>query len=95
MDMKCVYSKLKILGTMLCVFGALTMSLMHSASIIQDEKENASIFVFDRDRVVGCMYLLGAVFILSSNVVLQVSKPVCHNRFGLVSNSSVIYRHRH
>ena len=72
MDMKCVYSKLKILGTLLCIFGALTMSLMHSASIIQDEKDNASIFVFDRDRVVGCMYLLGAVFILSSNVVLQV-----------------------
>ncbi|CAG7894933.1 unnamed protein product [Brassica rapa] len=73
MDMKCLYSKLKILGTLLCVFGALTMSLMHSASIIQDEKDNASIFVFDRDRVVGCMYLLGAVFILSSNVVLQAS----------------------
>ncbi|KAG2283213.1 hypothetical protein Bca52824_054433 [Brassica carinata] len=73
MDMKCVYSKLKILGTLLCVFGALTMSLMHSASIINDEKDNASIFVFDRDRVVGCMYLLGAVFILSSNVVLQAS----------------------
>ncbi|KAJ4888567.1 WAT1-related protein [Raphanus sativus] len=73
MNMKCLYSKLKILGTLLCVFGALTMSLMHSASIIQDEKDNASIFVFDRDRVVGCMYLLGAVLVLSSNVVLQAS----------------------
>ncbi|KAL0761136.1 hypothetical protein Bca101_077286 [Brassica carinata] len=73
MNMKCVYSKLKILGTLLCVFGALTMSLMHSASIIQDEKDNASIFVFDRDRVVGCIYLLGAVFVLSTNVVLQAS----------------------
>ncbi|KAF8117130.1 hypothetical protein N665_0012s0134 [Sinapis alba] len=73
MNMKCLYSKLKILGTLLCVFGALTMSLMHSASIINDEKDNASIFVFDRDRVVGCMYLLGAVFVLSSNVVLQAS----------------------
>ncbi|KAG2261769.1 hypothetical protein Bca52824_068848 [Brassica carinata] len=63
MNMKCAYSKLKILGTF----------LMHSASIIQDEKDNASIFVFDRDRVVGCIYLLGAVFVLSTNVVLQAS----------------------
>lgn len=98
MNMKCVYSKLKILGTLLCVFGALTMSLMHSASIIQDEKDNASIFVFDRDRVVGCIYLLGAVFVLSTNVVLQVSKPVLHNRVGLVSSVGLklgyIYRLR-
>ncbi|CAA7040379.1 unnamed protein product [Microthlaspi erraticum] len=71
MNIKCVYSKLKILGTLLCVVGALTMSLMHSASIRHNEGDNASIFEFDRDRVVGCIYLLGAVFVLSTNVVLQ------------------------
>ncbi|VVB08257.1 unnamed protein product [Arabis nemorensis] len=73
MNMKCVYSRLKILGTLLCVFGALTMSLMHSASIEHSEEDNASVFVFDRDKIVGCMYLLGAVFVLSTNVVLQAS----------------------
>ncbi|XP_019095476.1 PREDICTED: WAT1-related protein At5g47470-like [Camelina sativa] len=73
MNLKCVYSKLKILGTLLCVFGALTMSLMHSTSVRLNEYDNASEFVFDRDRVLGCIYLLGAVFVLSTNVVLQVS----------------------
>lgn len=84
MNIRCVYSKLKILGTLLCVFGALTMSLMHSASIEHSEEDTASVFVFDRDRVVGCTYLLGAVFVLSTNVVLQVSAPVLHNRLGSV-----------
>lgn len=90
MNMKCVYSKLKILGTLLCVFGALTMSLMHSASIRHNEEDNASVFVFDRDRVVGCIYLLGAVFVLSTNVVLQVSNPVRHNQFRLVSKKRLL-----
>ncbi|KAL1214008.1 WAT1-related protein [Cardamine amara subsp. amara] len=73
-DLKCVYSKVKILGTLLCVFGALTMSIMHS--IKHNEENNDSAFVFDRDRVVGCVYLLGAVFVLSTNVVLQASTLV-------------------
>lgn len=69
-DLKCMYTRLKILGTLLCVFGALTMSIMHS--IKHNEENNDSAFVFDRDRVLGCIYLLGAVFVLSTNVVLQV-----------------------
>ncbi|KAG7536058.1 EamA domain [Arabidopsis suecica] len=73
MNLKCVYSKLKILGTLLCVFGALTMSIMHSTSISHKEEDDTPIFVFDRDKVVGCIYLLGAVFVLSTNVVLQAS----------------------
>ncbi|CAN8245716.1 unnamed protein product [Cochlearia groenlandica] len=76
MNIQCVYSKLKILGTLLCVFGALTMSLMHSTSVSQNEEDDSMIFVFDRDKVVGCIYLLGAVFVLSTNVVLQASTLV-------------------
>lgn len=87
MNLKCVYSKLKILGTLLCVFGALTMSIMHSTSISHKEEDDTPVFVFDRDKVVGCIYLLGAVFVLSTNVVLQVSNPILRDQFGSVSKT--------
>ncbi|CAN1333577.1 WAT1-related protein At5g47470 [Linum perenne] len=69
----CIYSKVKIMGTLLCVAGALTMSLMHSRS----SKEAGSFISFptdisiDMEKLVGCAYLVAAVLVLSSNVVLQ------------------------
>ncbi|CAN1139157.1 WAT1-related protein At5g47470 [Linum perenne] len=69
----CIYSKVKIMGTLLCVVGALTMSLMHSRST----KEAGSFISFptdisiDMEKLVGCAYLVAAVLVLSSNVVLQ------------------------
>ncbi|CAN1333572.1 WAT1-related protein At5g47470 [Linum perenne] len=69
----CIYSKVKIMGTLLCVVGALTMSLMHSRS----SKEAGSFISFptdisiDMEKLVGCAYLVAAVLVLSSNVVLQ------------------------
>ncbi|CAN1779771.1 WAT1-related protein At5g47470 [Linum perenne] len=74
----CIYSKVKIMGTLLCVVGALTMSLMHSRS----SKEASSFISFptdisiDMEKLVGCAYLVAAVLVLSSNVVLQVIKIV-------------------
>ncbi|CAN1779773.1 WAT1-related protein At5g47470 [Linum perenne] len=70
----CIYSKVKIMGTLLCVVGALTMSLMHSRS----SKEASSFISFptdisiDMEKLVGCAYLVAAVLVLSSNVVLQI-----------------------
>ncbi|TKY70826.1 WAT1-related protein [Spatholobus suberectus] len=72
------YSKVKTLGTLLCVFGALTMSIMQSISAPATEKnatiqlsQTSSGFTFDIQKIIGCLYLVVAVLILSSNVVLQ------------------------
>ncbi|XP_065858877.1 WAT1-related protein At5g47470 [Euphorbia lathyris] len=69
-NLSCVYSKVKIMGTLLCVAGAITMSLMHSSNRIDQQDKDYS---FDKQKVIGCLYLVAAVFVLSSNVVLQAS----------------------
>lgn len=74
--LSCLYSKVKIVGTLLCVVGALTMSIMHSTA---DEAKQAQLsspspsIVFDTQKIIGCLYLVAAVFILSANVVLQAA----------------------
>ncbi|XP_031248500.1 WAT1-related protein At5g47470 [Pistacia vera] len=74
-DLNCLHSKVKILGTLLCVGGALTMSLMHSTAPVKEAAKGTSsvspAMMFDREKIVGCMYLLAAVFVLSSSIVLQ------------------------
>ncbi|MBA0852888.1 hypothetical protein Goshw_010880 [Gossypium schwendimanii] len=75
-DLSCLYSKVKIGGTLLCVLGALTMSLMHSSVSPESARMFAaptSDFVFNKDKIIGCMYLMAAVLVLSSNVVLQAT----------------------
>ncbi|PIN02388.1 hypothetical protein CDL12_25096 [Handroanthus impetiginosus] len=72
----CRYSRAKIGGTFLCVFGAVVMSLMQS-STVQDNTEKeaflspSSDIAFDKQIIVGSMYLIAAVFVLSIQVVLQ------------------------
>jgi hypothetical protein len=72
----CVYSKVKIVGTILCVVGALMMSLMSSTESAKESKSSESTppgdMSFDKHKINGCLYLIAAVFVLSSNVVLQV-----------------------
>lgn len=72
----CMYSKIKILGTLLCVAGAVTMSIMHSAAKENQTSVSSNSSFFDVEKIVGCAYLLAAVFVLSSNVVLQVKKSL-------------------
>ncbi|RXH97252.1 hypothetical protein DVH24_035920 [Malus domestica] len=73
----CLYSKMKILGTILCVVGAITLSVMPSAaSPTKTEagpqfRASSPEFLFDKQKIIGCLYLLAAVFVLSSNIVLQ------------------------
>ncbi|KAI5439709.1 hypothetical protein KIW84_025180 [Lathyrus oleraceus] len=74
------YSKLKILGTLLCVLGALTMSIMQSiyappatakeTTILQSSSTPPNL-LFDMKKITGCFYLMISVLILSSSVVLQ------------------------
>ncbi|KAF2313087.1 hypothetical protein GH714_009192 [Hevea brasiliensis] len=73
--LSCVYSKVKIVGTLLCVAGALLMSLMHSSKTAKDAGllVPSVDVVFDKQKMIGCLYLMAAVFVLSSNVVLQAS----------------------
>ncbi|KAK9275908.1 hypothetical protein L1049_023182 [Liquidambar formosana] len=71
--LSCLYSKVKIAGTLLCVVGALMMSVFNSASAKQADQllTPPSEGVFDKEKILGCIYLLAAVIVLSSNVVLQ------------------------
>ncbi|KAJ6389240.1 hypothetical protein OIU77_027556 [Salix suchowensis] len=75
--LSCVYSKVKIVGTILCVVGALVMSLMSSTESAKESKSSKSIppgdIGFDTNRIIGCLYLISAVFVLSINVVLQAT----------------------
>ncbi|KAI3468954.1 hypothetical protein Pfo_025617 [Paulownia fortunei] len=78
-EIGCMYSRAKIAGTLLCVFGAVFMSLMQSTVQEHTAREAEVSFpsppaddkVFDKQTIVGCMYLIAAVFVLSSQIVLQ------------------------
>ena len=51
------------------------MSLMQSAVSSKDSRmivPPTDDVIFDKDKIIGCMYLIAAVLVLSSNVVLQV-----------------------
>ena len=76
--LSCVYSKVKIIGTCLCVVGALTMSIMQSTGVPTKESPltSPSAPAFDKQKIIGCLYLIAAIFVLSSNVVLQVTSIV-------------------
>lgn len=78
LKLSCMYSQVKIVGTLMCVTGAITMSLMQSTK--HDDptaKDNLLLSsrtadkLFDTQKIIGCLYLLGAVLALSSNIVLQ------------------------
>ncbi|KAI4377912.1 hypothetical protein MLD38_015468 [Melastoma candidum] len=71
-DIGCLYSKVKIIGTLFCVVGAIAMSLMHSTSAKEGKVTLLALeTIFDQDKITGCLYLMAAVFCLSSSVVLQ------------------------
>lgn len=77
--LSCVYSKVKIVGTFLCVAGAVLMSLLHSSKSTKDANfllVSTSDVIFDKQKMIGCFYLMAAVFVLSTNVVLQVKLSV-------------------
>lgn len=75
--LSCIYSKVKIGGTLLCVVGALIMSLMSSTGTAKKLSSNPPpADMFDVHKIIGCLYLMAAVFVLSSNVVLQATTLV-------------------
>ncbi|ESW27657.1 hypothetical protein PHAVU_003G221100 [Phaseolus vulgaris] len=78
-NLSCTYSRVKIVGTLLCVLGALTLSIMQSLSVPPNSSKVGTIqspspppnVTFDRQKLIGCLYLLVAILILSTNIVLQ------------------------
>ncbi|KAI4372447.1 hypothetical protein MLD38_010677 [Melastoma candidum] len=72
-DLGCIYSKVKILGTIFCVLGAVILSLMHSTtgSGPQRTMPSAENSNFDKEKIVGCLYLLAAILAQSSVSILQ------------------------
>jgi len=80
-NLSCTYSRVKIVGTLLCVLGALTLSIMQSLSVPPNSSKVGTIqspspppnVTFDRQKLIGCLYLLVAILILSTNIVLQVT----------------------
>ncbi|KAL0331489.1 UNVERIFIED_CONTAM: WAT1-related protein [Sesamum angustifolium] len=75
-ELACRYSRAKIVGTLLCVFGAVVLSLMQST--IRDNEFDAEFpstlpphVFFDKQTMLGCVYLIASVVVFSSQVVLQ------------------------
>ncbi|XP_039142257.1 WAT1-related protein At5g47470 [Dioscorea cayenensis subsp. rotundata] len=68
-SMKCKYSMTKILGTMACLSGAITMSFLQSPSASSlPSNEN-----INQDWFIGCSCLLAAVLVVSCTTVLQAA----------------------
>lgn len=80
-NLKCTYSRAKILGTLVCLIGALSMSLLQgSSSTMPPPTTQQSLSVQNTisndKRIVGVMYLLSAIFVLSCTMVLQATTMV-------------------
>jgi len=84
-DLKCVGSRSKILGTLICVGGAMGMSFLqgptltqlwppwgHSISVSVHLEETILHQGDSGNHIRGCIYLISAVIILSTTIILQV-----------------------
>ncbi|THG17248.1 hypothetical protein TEA_015004 [Camellia sinensis var. sinensis] len=82
LKLTCMYSRVKIVGTFLCVIGAITMSIMQSTMHTPIAKQTTDLaspppptsdsdYMFNIDKIIGCIYLMAGVLVLSSNIVLQ------------------------
>lgn len=68
-DFRCHYTRAKILGTLLCLGGAITMSILQSPAAPSGRRSPD--LKSHQDWVIGCLCLLGAVLVLSATIILQ------------------------
>uniref|UniRef100_K4A250 WAT1-related protein n=1 Tax=Setaria italica TaxID=4555 RepID=K4A250_SETIT len=73
-DLKCPYTRAKILGTVVCLGGAIAMSVLQSPDappghVMPRPAERAAAASW----VAGCLFLLGAVLVLSGTIVMQAA----------------------
>ncbi|KAJ1290933.1 hypothetical protein BS78_02G280300 [Paspalum vaginatum] len=71
-DLKCRYTRAKILGTLVCLGGAVAMSILQSPDapsghVLPRSPDRAA----SANWVLGCLFLLSAVLVLSGTVVMQ------------------------
>ncbi|KAJ4865986.1 WAT1-related protein [Raphanus sativus] len=75
--LSCMYSRVKMAGTVLCVMGALIMSLMHSSTATSSSLKALPIVpddvALDKEKILGCLCLFLSICCLSSSIVLQAS----------------------
>uniref|UniRef100_A0ACD5ULL9 Uncharacterized protein n=1 Tax=Avena sativa TaxID=4498 RepID=A0ACD5ULL9_AVESA len=74
-DLKCRYTRAKTLGTLLCLGGAITMSVLQSPAAPPGQRL-PDLAKSHRDWVVGCLCLLGAVLVLSGTIILQAATMI-------------------
>ncbi|KAJ3672645.1 hypothetical protein LUZ60_007366 [Juncus effusus] len=81
-EKNCKYSKAKIVGTLVCLSGAITMSFLQTPPPTSPElnkppqlSENSNNNGY-YDWILGCFYLLAGVIVLSCNAVLQAATMV-------------------
>eukprot|EP00262_Sarcandra_glabra_P007447 TRINITY_DN2026_c0_g1_i3.p1 TRINITY_DN2026_c0_g1~~TRINITY_DN2026_c0_g1_i3.p1 ORF type:complete len:366 (+),score=45.84 TRINITY_DN2026_c0_g1_i3:167-1264(+) len=79
-DLKCTYSRAKIMGTLVCLGGAMSISFLNGPPVSPLSPSSGNLVLsnlstepINKDRLVGCMCLIGAVFILSCIMVLQAA----------------------
>ncbi|KAL0923737.1 hypothetical protein M5K25_007807 [Dendrobium thyrsiflorum] len=78
LDFKCNYTRTKILGTLVCLTGAVALSILQSPTDPADSQRssvlpNPSPVNVYKDWIIGCCSLLGAVLVLSCSTVLQAA----------------------
>lgn len=71
-----ITSRLKIVGTIICVFGAMAMSFLQGPAFSQlwSRSGRALTIINAEDsqtKLIGCIYLISAVVMLSSSMILQ------------------------
>lgn len=84
-DLKCFGSRAKILGTLICVCGAMGMSFLQGPTLTQlwpwgnstsvsepDTLHLVETILHSGNRIRGCIFLISAVIILSTTMILQV-----------------------
>ncbi|KAI0530524.1 hypothetical protein KFK09_000068 [Dendrobium nobile] len=84
-DIKCKHTRYKVMGTLMCFSGAMAMSFMQADSVnLPAESPNLRSILFmganlsstdatSNDWIVGCLYLLAAVVVLSCVMILQAT----------------------
>ncbi|XP_020579302.1 WAT1-related protein At4g16620-like isoform X2 [Phalaenopsis equestris] len=81
-DIKCKYTRYKVMGTVICLSGAMAMSFLQGNSVKPAASANLrSIFLREdlaintspNEWIIGCLYMLAAVVIISCVLVLQAT----------------------
>ncbi|KAG9452309.1 hypothetical protein H6P81_005213 [Aristolochia fimbriata] len=65
-SLRCTYSRVKIMGTIVCLGGALMMSFLQGSTLPHGLSPDA-------DKTLGCIYLLSAVVLLACVMILQTA----------------------